>query len=89
MRVRAAKNKPHEFVMDEVYRSHMARSTDGLARIQLLHPQKNWLTVRIIDGITGDPESTAQTVVAMTALLASLGFAVVLTRRRSIDPSVS
>lgn len=41
------------------------------------------------DGITGDPESTAQTVVAMTALLASLGFAVVLTRRRSIDPSVS
>ena len=40
------------------------------------------------DGITGDPESTAQTVVAMTALAACLVVAVVLARRRDADPSV-
>ncbi len=40
------------------------------------------------DGITGDPESTAQTVVAVLALGVCLVVAVILTRRRGDDPSV-
>ncbi len=41
------------------------------------------------DGITGDPESTSQTVVALIALATCLVAAVVLARRRDTAPSVA
>jgi hypothetical protein len=45
----------HAVPLREAYETGEARSTDGVVRIEVVHPQRTWLHVTVEDGATGRP----------------------------------
>jgi len=56
--VKAGKKRPHEIDLGQAWRKGSARSADGKARIELLHPRTTWVHVTVIDASTGKPTPT-------------------------------
>jgi len=48
----------HEVPFGEAFTAGRARSADGRARVELLHPGKTWVHVTVVDGETGKPTPT-------------------------------
>jgi hypothetical protein len=48
----------HELPIGEAFSKGAARSPDGRARIELIHPGKTWVHVTVVDGETGKPTPT-------------------------------
>jgi len=56
--VKAGKKAEHEIDLGQAWNKGSARSADGKARLELLHPGKTWVHVTVVDSSTGKPTPT-------------------------------
>jgi len=56
--VRSHRRKEHKIPFGEAFTKGKAKSTDGRARLELVHPRKAWVYVTVIDGSTDKPTPT-------------------------------
>ncbi|MFQ6134011.1 MAG: hypothetical protein ACE5R4_18350, partial [Armatimonadota bacterium] len=58
LRVKASRGPGRELDFGQAFTQGKARSEDGKARIELLHPRTTWVYVTVKDGSTGTPTPT-------------------------------
>lgn len=56
--VTTKERRKHGFALGEAFSKRRARSEEGAARIEMLHPRKTWVHVTVIDASTDKPTST-------------------------------
>jgi hypothetical protein len=58
LKVKAGRSRSHEIPLGEAFRKGRATSSDGAARLELIHSRKTWLHVNVIDAASGNPTPT-------------------------------
>jgi len=58
LNVKAGAKRAHDISLGDAFTRGAAKSTDGAARLELIHPRKAWVHVNVVDASTGKPTPT-------------------------------